>query len=297
MDGHDGCSKQTKRLRRKFRYLPLRLHPAEIFHHPSNPRFQGFRDSKSEIYSRRPGRNRQEAVNHRRCRDQRLARRIPDWTRPRHCRKLTENRTIRPSRDLLDPERGLCSEFRAERSGHLCTAVASMCNAALEDPPSRPDNKDVNDEISAASAAASAAAAAAEQGSMGIASATPRHRRPSTQHPHHCARRHATTAAPPSTAAGRGPLRTPSERIAPPPSPAKTIGSSSVGHSPARGALAEQCSQCDGGRGSNQRNAAGWRRDNWSLEKAVAATWGAGEWLGLGLLRKRRRSGSSSLSR
>eukprot|EP00752_Nemacystus_decipiens_P009496 g8490.t1 len=127
---------------------------------------------------------------------------------------------------------------------------------------------------------------------MDSTSAAPRHRRPRPSTPHQSGGPHAT--APPSAAAGRG-LRTPSEHTASPPSPAETTGSSSAGRSPTR-ALAERCSRCeDGGRDSTQRGDV-VRRDNWILGKAVAATWGAGEWLGLALLRKRRGSGSSSLS-
>lgn len=56
--------------------------------------------------------------------------------------------------------------------------------------------------------------------------------------------------------------------------------------------------QAGSNRRGDERDGGYAGRDNWSLEKvkAMAATWGAGEWLGLGLLRKRRRSGSSALS-
>lgn len=89
-------------------------------------------------------------------------------------------------------------------------------------------------------------------------------------------------------AAGRG-LRTPGENNVSPPSSAEASGSSSASLSPAR-ALEEQRSKRDGYRRGESGDV---RRDNWSLAAAWGA--GAGEWLGLGLLRKRRRSGSLGL--
>eukprot|EP00903_Cladosiphon_okamuranus_P006685 g6525.t1 len=169
-----------------------------------------------------------------------------------------------------------------------------MCNAALEEPPPPPDKTCAGAEL--------AAAAAAGQGGMDItSSATPRLRRPPPTH-HQTRHQHLRLSR-------QSGLRTPSEHRAAshPPSPAEASGSGSAGHSPTL-ALVEQRSQCDGGSrgsgsgsGSHQQRRerdgaadAGRRRDIWSLEKAVSVTWGAGEWLGLGLLRKRRRSGSSS---